>query len=72
MDNHYNHEIDEIREAFIKARENGEIITLYSHRIVDDQSNYAIAPQKLTNIIKVAQELGLEFYKFKDAYSLGD
>ena len=72
IDNHYQHELDEIREAFIKAREYGEIITLYSHRVVDDQSNYAIAPQKLKNIIKIAQEVGLEFYRFKDAYTLGN
>ena len=72
MDNHYHHKLDEIREAFIKARENGEIITLYSHRIEDDNSSYAISPQKFKNIIKIAQEVGLEFYRFKDAYTIGN
>lgn len=72
IDNHYNNDIDEIREAFIKARENGEIITLYGHRVEDDNSSYAISPQKLKDIIKTAQEVGLKFYTFKEAYILGE
>ena len=71
IDNHYNNDIKEVREALIKARENGEIITLYAHRVEDDNSSYAISPQKLENIIKIAQEVGLKFYTFKESYTIG-
>ena len=71
IDNSYHNELDEIREAFIKARENGEIITLYAHRVEDDNSDYAISPQKLESVIKMAQEIGLKFYTFKESYTIG-
>ncbi len=72
IDNSYNNEIPEIREAFIKARENGEIITLYAHQVVDNANNhYAISPQKLKNVIETAYDIGLKFYTFKESYHIG-
>jgi peptidoglycan/xylan/chitin deacetylase (PgdA/CDA1 family) len=73
IDNSYNHEIAEIRKAFIKARENGEIITFYAHQIVDDANNhYAISPQKLKEVIKSAYDVGLKFYRFNESYHVGE
>jgi peptidoglycan/xylan/chitin deacetylase (PgdA/CDA1 family) len=73
VDNSYNNGIEEIKEAFIKARKNQEIVTLYGHKIVDlPDDNYSISPQKLEKIIKIAKDLGLEFYTFKEAYLLGN
>jgi peptidoglycan/xylan/chitin deacetylase (PgdA/CDA1 family) len=69
LDNSYGNELDEIKEAFIKASKNGEIITLYTHTIIDDLSNpYAISPQKLEKVIQYSKELGLKSYTFKEAY----
>ena len=72
IDNSYDNEIPEIRDAFIKARENGEIVTFYAHQVLTDANNpYAISPQKLKKLIIIAQEVGLKFYTFKEAYSIG-
>jgi len=73
IDNIYNNEIAEIKQAFIKARKNQEIITLYGHKIVNLPSdNYSTSPEKLKKIIDIAKNLGLEFYTFKEAYLLGN
>ena len=73
IDNSYDNKIDEIRVALIKAREHGEIITLYAHEVLDDPNNpYAVSAQKLEKIMEIAKEIGLEFYTFKDAYLKGN
>ncbi len=69
IDNSYGNELDEIQEAFIKASKNGEIITLYAHRILNNPADlYAISPQKLEKIIQYSRELGLKSYTFREAY----
>jgi peptidoglycan/xylan/chitin deacetylase (PgdA/CDA1 family) len=73
IDNDFNNSIDEIREALIKARKNGEIITLYGHNIVaDSNATYAISPVKVEKIISISKDIGLKFYTFKEAYQIGD
>jgi peptidoglycan/xylan/chitin deacetylase (PgdA/CDA1 family) len=73
IDNYYDNEINEIREALIKARKNGEIITLYAHRVTDDPNqDYVISHKKLKNIIEIAKEIGLNFYTFSEAYKIGN
>ena len=64
-------DIEEIRDAFIKARENGEIISLFTHDI-DPIREGTLSPQKLTKVIMTAQEVGLKFYTFKDTYTIGE
>ena len=72
IDNSYDNEIPEITKAFVKARENGEIVTFYAHQVLNDPNNhYAISPQKLKRVIEAAHEAGLKFYTFKDAYGVG-
>ena len=72
IDNSYNNEVPEIREAFIRARENGEIVIFYGHQVVNEPNNhYAISPQKLKEIIETAHEIGLKFYTFKESYNIG-
>ena len=72
IDNSYDNDINEIKEAFIKARENGEIITLYGHQVLDDPSNhYAVSPEKLKSLMRIAQEVGLKSYTFSQAYTVG-
>jgi len=68
IDNSYDNELEEIEEAFIKARKNQEIITLYGHEINNLNQRYSVSPEKLTEIIKLAQRLSLRFYTFKEAY----
>jgi peptidoglycan/xylan/chitin deacetylase (PgdA/CDA1 family) len=72
IDNSYDNEIDEIRDALLKARKEGEIITLYAHQVLYNSSNpYAISPEKLEMIVEIAKNLGLQFYTFKEAYLVG-
>jgi peptidoglycan/xylan/chitin deacetylase (PgdA/CDA1 family) len=72
FDNSYDNGITELRKAFIRARENGEIITLYAHQIEDNINNhYAISPQKLKKVIETAYDVGLKFYTFKESYQVG-
>ena len=71
IDSSYNNEIEEIKEAFIKARKNQEIITLYGHEVDSSDNIYAVSPEKLTIMVEMAKNLGLEFYTFKEAYLLG-
>jgi len=73
LDNSYNNELAEIKEAFIKASRNGETITLYTHQVVDDPNNdYAISPTKLEKLIQYSKELGLKSYTFKEAYLISE
>ena len=62
--------IEEIRDAFIKARENGEIVSLFTHQIAPNLDD-ALSPQKLTKVIMTAQEVGLKFYTFKELNTIG-
>lgn len=72
IDNSYDNEIDEIREALLKARKEGEIITLYAHEVLDDPDNhYAISPEKIKLIVETAKDMGLKFYTFKESYLVG-
>ena len=72
IDNSYHNEINEIRDALLKARKNDEIITLYAHEVLDDPENhYAISPEKIKNIVQSAKDMGLKFYTFKEAYLVG-
>ncbi len=69
IDNSYNNSLEEIKEAFIKASREGEIITLYAHQILDDPNNpYAISASRLQKIIQLSKELGLKSYRFKESY----
>ena len=70
IDHLYPNNIKEIRNAFIKARENGEIISLFTHQI-DGNLQDALSPQKLKNVIMTAQELGLKFYTYEETYTIG-
>lgn len=72
IDNGYQNDLDEIKEALIKARKNQEVITLYGHEINNKGEAYAISPEKLEAIIQTAQQLSLKFYTFSEAYQLGE
>jgi peptidoglycan/xylan/chitin deacetylase (PgdA/CDA1 family) len=73
IDNSYNNEVEELKNAFIKARKNQEVVTLYGHKIIDlPNDHYSVSPQKLEKIIEIAKDVGLEFYTFKEAYLLGN
>ena len=73
IDNSYNQGIEDIRTAFIKAREKGEVITLYGHQILNDVNNpFAVSAQKIQKVLEMAKELGLKSYTFKESYLLGN
>lgn len=69
IDNSYGNNLNSIKDAFIKASKNGEIITLYAHRILNDPNDhYAISPEKLEKVMQYSKELGLKSYTFREAY----
>jgi len=73
IDNSYENELPEIKEAFIKASKNGEIITLYAHSVINNpDDHYAISPKKLEKVIQYSKELGLKSYTFKEAYEVSN
>ncbi len=76
IDNSYNNPLAEINAAFLRAKTQNEIITLYAHRILPDASpdsshNFAIPVSKLNAVIARAREIGLKFYTFRAAYVVG-
>lgn len=75
MDTLYNNELPEIEAALTRAKNNNEIITLYAHRILPDGGeghNYGMYAAKLNAVIAKAQQLGLKFYTFAEAYQVGN
>ncbi len=75
MDTGYQNELPEIEAALVRAKNNGEIINLYAHRIIPDGAeghNYGMYAAKLNAIITKAKELGLKFYTFNEAYQVGN
>lgn len=72
IDNGYENGLEEIKEAFIKASQNGEIITFYAHNINNNPNDaYATSPEKLKKVMQYAKELGLQSFTFKEAYLAG-
>ncbi|MBU0655785.1 MAG: polysaccharide deacetylase family protein [Gammaproteobacteria bacterium] len=75
MDTLYQNELPEIEAALTRAKNNGEIITLYAHRILPDGGeghNYGMYAAKLNAVIDKAKQLGLQFYTFAEAYQVGN
>ncbi|CAA6810053.1 MAG: Unknown protein, partial [uncultured Thiotrichaceae bacterium] len=77
IDNAYNNPIAEIEAAFLRAKTNNEIVTLYAHRLLQDGAenenyNYGIRISKLNQVIAAAQQMGLKFYTFAEAYQVGN
>ncbi|CAA6807631.1 MAG: Protease 1 [uncultured Sulfurovum sp.] len=71
VDNDYGNELEEIEEALIKAKRNGEVITFYAHQIDDNPNNpYAISPKKLQTIAEYVNAMSLRSYSFKEGYTL--
>jgi hypothetical protein len=76
IDNSYNNPIAEIEAALMRAKTNNEIVTLYAHRILADDSSqanhdYGIKVSKLNQVIAAALQMGLKFYTFAEAYQVG-
>lgn len=71
IDNAYQNELPEIKEALDRASANDEVITLYAHRILQpgETSNYGIPAAKLKEIILYAHNKGLKFYRFSEAFN---
>jgi hypothetical protein len=57
-----------------RAKERGEILTLYAHRILPagETHDYGIPASKLNAVIDQAKVLGLRFYTFQEAYRVGN
>jgi len=71
IDNGYR-DLEQIRESMIRARENGEILSLYGHDIVDNYvDHYKLPPDELEKIIIIAKEVGLKSFSYKEAYLSG-
>ena len=68
----YNNDVAEIKAALDRASANDEIITLYGHRILtgDDLGKGLLGIPKtdLLAIILYAQQKGLRFYRFSEAF----
>lgn len=71
IDNGYRN-LEQIREAMIRARERGEVISLYGHHIKDDYNTAYIVPfEELKKILIMANEIGLISYTYRETYLLG-
>ncbi|MFA6245116.1 MAG: exo-alpha-sialidase [Candidatus Hydrogenedentales bacterium] len=55
----------QIREAFARAKERGEAVVLYAHKIGTEPGHH-ITLQGLEQVLKDARELGLKFYTFDE------
>ncbi len=53
---------EKIDAALVRAAQNGEIITLYAHRIVPIGKGNFITPMALEHVLKKAKSLNLTFY----------
>lgn len=73
IDSSAQNELPEIEDALTRAKNNAEILTLYTHRILPDGQThtYAINVSKLNGVINAAKQRGLKFYTFSQAYSVG-
>jgi peptidoglycan/xylan/chitin deacetylase (PgdA/CDA1 family) len=74
IDSSYQNELPEITAAMQRAKERGEILTLYAHRILPagETHDYGIPASKLNAVIDQAKALGLRFYTFQEAYRVGN
>ena len=71
IDNGYR-DLEQIREAMIRARQRGEVISLYGHYIRNDYNTaYVVPPDELNKILEMANEIGLKSYSYKETYQLG-
>ena len=71
IDNGYR-DLEQIREAMVRARENGEILSLYGHHIKNDYNTAYIVPSsELEKILEMSYEIGLKSYTYKETYLLG-
>jgi len=72
IDNGYR-DLEQIREAMIRARQRGEIISLYGHYIKNDYNTAYIVPyDELKKILEMANEIGLQSYTYKETFRLGE
>lgn len=74
IDSSYQNELPEITAAMQRAKDRGEILTLYAHRILPAGGThpYGIPTSKLNAVIEQAKTLGLRFYTFQEAYQIGN
>ncbi|UOG92792.1 MAG: polysaccharide deacetylase family protein [Candidatus Thiothrix sulfatifontis] len=74
IDSSYQHELPEITAAMQRAKDRGEILTLYAHRILPagETHAYGTPASKLNAVIEQAKALGLRFYTFQEAYKVGN
>jgi len=70
IDNIYNNPLDEIEDGLIRAKDNNEVLVLYGHKITNEGGNYHTPPSKLEGILRIASELGLEFYTVSELRAL--
>ncbi|MCP4642781.1 MAG: polysaccharide deacetylase family protein [bacterium] len=57
--------IDELQEAFERAKQNNEIVVFYAHNIGSEGRNH-ITPDGLGAVLGAAREAGLKFYTYDD------
>lgn len=74
IDSSYQNELAEINAALQRAKDRGEILTLYAHRILPagETHDYGTPASKLNAVIDQAKALGLRFYTFQEAYRVGN
>jgi peptidoglycan/xylan/chitin deacetylase (PgdA/CDA1 family) len=74
IDSSYQNELPEITAAMQRAKDRGEILTLYAHRILPagETHDYGTPVSKLNAVIDQAKALGLRFYTFQEAYQVGN
>lgn len=74
IDSSYQNDLPEIEAALQRAKDRGEILTLYAHRILPagETHEYGTPASKLAAVIERAKALGLRFYTFQEAFRVGN
>ena len=66
---------EDIRDSFIRAKNNNEIVNLFAHRILEPSeigTTLGVSRQLLDRIIQEAKDQGLKFYTYAQAYQIGN
>lgn len=70
IDKNFNISIDDIKEAFLRAKQNNEAVVFYAHKPVSQSTApYQIELTYIQQIISEAAALGLKSYTFSELYN---
>ena len=68
IDGIYENTVKDILDGIDRAKKNGEILTLYAHKIVEveNKEKYVVGRDKIETILKYAADNGMKFYTISE------